>query len=101
MGSKIQEELSIVTSADRRGYNSMSQYCNWITMVSSLSAGRERKEQMMGKKRGYRSDLAEINAKARQQGMSYGKYVGMLYSEEQTEMDRRRRYEERRREQLG
>lgn len=30
----------------------------------------------------WKSELAEINAKARQEGMSYGQYVGLMYCEE-------------------
>ena len=35
----------------------------------------------------WKSELAEINAKARQEGMSYGKYVGLMYCEERDEME--------------
>ena len=43
----------------------------------------------------WKSELAEINAKARQEGMSYGQYVGLMYCEERDEMERRRETDER------
>ena len=46
----------------------------------------------------WKSELAEINAKARQEGMSY---VGLMYCEERDEMERRRRYDRKRRERFG
>ena len=49
----------------------------------------------------WKSELAEINAKARQEGMSYGQYVGLMYCEERDEMERRRRYDRKRRKRLG
>ena len=54
------------------------------------------RDQQLGK-----SELAEINAKARQEGMSYGRYVGLMYCEERDEMERRRRYDRKRRERFG
>ena len=36
----------------------------------------------------WKSELAEINAKARQEGISYGQYVGLMYCEERDEMER-------------
>ena len=39
----------------------------------------------------WKSKLAEINAKERQEGMSYGQYVGLMYCEERDEMERRKR----------
>lgn len=57
--------------------------------------------RMKRRKTTWEKEIAEVNAKARKQGMSYGKYAGLLYSEEQAEMARRRRYEEKRRRQLG
>ena len=44
----------------------------------------------------WKSELAEINAKARQEGMSYGQYVELMYCEERDEMERRRRYDRKR-----
>lgn len=49
----------------------------------------------------WKSELAEINAKARQEEMSYGQYVGLMYCEERDEMERRRRYDRKRRERFG
>ena len=39
----------------------------------------------------WKSELAEINAKARENGMSYGKYVGLKYCEERDKRERRKR----------
>ena len=55
----------------------------------------------MPKRQRSKSELAEINAKARQEGMSYGQYVGLMYCEERDEMERRRRYDRKRRERFG
>ena len=82
----------------------MSQYCNMITKTSSLDAAGRRKEQISAKRQrstAWKSELAEINAKARQEGMSYGQYVGLMYCEERDEMERRRRYDRKRRERFG
>ena len=43
----------------------------------------------------WKSELAEINAKARQEGMSYGQYVRLMNCEERDEMERRRETDER------
>lgn len=75
-----------------------------ITKTSSLDAAGRRKEQISAKKTettAWKSELAEINAKARQEGMSYGQYVGLMYCEERDEMERRRRYDRKRRERFG
>ena len=79
--------------------------CNMKAKDFLPGCGREEKgadkcqkdrDQQLGK-----SELAEINAKARQEGMSYGKYVGLMYCEERDEMERRRRYDRKRRERFG
>ena len=49
----------------------------------------------------WKSELAEINAKARQEGLSYGQDVGLMNCEERDEMERRRRYDRKRRERFG
>ena len=75
------------------------------TKTSSLDAAGRRKEQISAKKTeintAWKSELAEINAKARQEGMSYGQYVGLMYCEERDEMERRRRYDRKRRKRFG
>ena len=49
-----------------------------------MRQGGERSRQVPKRQRStaWKSELAEINAKARQEGMSYGKYVGLMYCEE-------------------
>lgn len=83
----------------------MSQYCNMITKTSPpwMRQGGERSRQVPKRLRltAWKSELAEINAKARQEGMSYGQYVGLMYCEERDEMERRRRYDRKRRERFG
>jgi len=68
-----------------------------------MRQGGERSRQVTKRKRSiaWKSELAEINAKARQEGMSYGKYVGLMYCEERDEMERRKRYDRKRRKRLG
>lgn len=46
----------------------------------------------------WKSELAEINAKARQEGMSYGQYVGMLYCEEMKRKDGYKKWARKRKE---
>ena len=62
-----------------------------------MRQGGERSRQVPKRQRAtaWKSELAEINAKARQEGMSYGQYVGLMYCEERDEMERRRRYDEK------
>ena len=79
----------------------MSQYCNMITKTPSLDAAGRRKVPKRQKSTAWKSELAEINAKARQEGMSYGQYVGLMYCEERDEMERRRRYDRKRRKRFG
>ena len=79
----------------------MSQYCNMITRTSSLNAERSRQVPKRQRATAWKSELAEINAKARQEGMSYGQYVGLMYCEERDEMERRRRYDKKRRKRFG
>ena len=45
------------------------------------------------KSKQYRNELIRIAAEAREHGMSYGQYVGLMYCEERDEMERRRRYD--------
>ena len=66
-----------------------------------LNEGDTESLKVMAKENGIQSELAEINAKARQEGMSYGQYVGLMYCEERDEMERRRRYDRKRRERFG
>ena len=83
----------------------MSQYCSMTAKSFLPGCGREEKgaDKCQKRKRStaWKSELAEINAKARQEGMSYGKYVGLLYCEERDEMERRRRYDRKRRKRFG
>ena len=46
-----------------------------------MRQGGERSRQVSKRQRStaWKSELAEINAKARENGMSYGKYVGLKY----------------------
>jgi len=68
-----------------------------------MRQGGERSRQVPKRQRStaWKSELAEINAKARQEGMSYGQYVGLMYCEERDEMERRRRYDRKRRERFS
>ena len=62
-----------------------------------MRQGGERSRQVPKRQKStaWKSELAEINAKARQEGMSYGQYVRLMYCEERDEMERRRQTEER------
>ena len=53
------------------------------------------------KSKQYRNELIRIAAEAREHGMSYGQYVELMYCEERDEMERRRRYDRKRRERFG
>lgn len=53
------------------------------------------------KSKQYRNELIRIAVEAREHGMSYGQYVGLMYCEERDEMERRRRYDRKRRERFG
>ena len=46
-----------------------------------MRKGGERSSQVYKRQKStaWKSELAEINAKARENGMSYGKYVGLKY----------------------
>ena len=68
-----------------------------------MRQGGERSRQVPKRQRAtaWKSELAEINAKARQEGMSYGQYVGLMYCEERDEMERRRRYDKKIRKRFG
>ena len=58
-----------------------------------MRQGGERSRQVSKRQRStaWKNELAEINAKARENGMSYGKYVGLKYCEERDKRERRKR----------
>lgn len=77
-----------------------------LTAEQKKAEWEKRKRAMLKKKKAarepkYQNEIARIAAEARKLGMSYGKYVGLLYCEERDEMERRRRYDRKRRERFG